>query len=80
MNTRITVSVVDYLTAGETRLGEFGAVITEVEGIAYLTGYPQFDYKDYRSLSTGDRWFVGVGYVGTGTTSSRAGSSLVRRG
>jgi hypothetical protein len=40
--------------AGETRVGEFDAVITDVEGNAYLTGYHQFDEKEYRSLSTGE--------------------------
>jgi proline racemase len=38
---------------GETRVGEFGAVITEVEGSAYLTGYHQFVLQEDDPLGTG---------------------------
>ena len=38
---------------GETRVGEFGAVITEVEGSAYLTGYHQFVLQGDDPLGTG---------------------------
>ncbi len=38
---------------GETRVGEFDAVITEVEGSAYLTGYHQFVLHTDDPLGTG---------------------------
>jgi proline racemase len=38
---------------GETRVGEFDAVITEVEGSAYLTGYHQFVLHRDDPLGTG---------------------------
>jgi proline racemase len=38
---------------GETRVGEFDAVITEVEGSAYLTGYHQFVLRRDDPLGTG---------------------------
>jgi proline racemase len=38
---------------GETRVGEFDAVITEVEGSAYLTGYHQFVLRGDDPLGTG---------------------------
>jgi hypothetical protein len=54
LSTRITLSALGYCMADETRVGEFDALITDVEGNAYLTGYHQFDEKEYRSLSTGE--------------------------
>jgi proline racemase len=38
---------------GETRVGEFDAVITEVEGSAYLTGYHQLVLRRDDPLGTG---------------------------
>jgi proline racemase len=38
---------------GKTRVGEFDAVITEVEGSAYLTGYHQFVLHRDDPLGTG---------------------------
>ena len=38
---------------GETQVGEYDAVITEVEGSAYLTGHHQFVLRRDDPLGTG---------------------------